>query len=637
MKCHFLTVMIGGFFSKVRALTKKNIILLSKFKNTQAKIMSNKKYPVALFLWQRPENTKIILEKIASYMPDKLLIVVDGPRNDTDKVNIQAVLDEITKIEQVCSFPVLINAAEIHFGLKKRFVTGFEWIFNNVEEEIIVLEDDTIPSISFFQYCSTALEHYKSDRQVAVICGSYRLHDDHRLHEKITEPFFNNIFCAWGWATWKSKFVPLYNPNLKRFNKLIKINSIYHMKNYDLFKKRYTVLKKIIDGKLDTWDVQLQWNIILNKKKVLTPHINLIFNNGLDELAATQKQNYNNLLFKPAKEWEVEAGIFNKKLKLRPEYDITIFDAIDNSTSVLNLVKYFAKKPIKSLLSIKENFKKLAIRIFYFLVSFITSHLQKPLINLVVVGEQKCGTSSLFDLLKNHPKIAAGKIKEKHVFDNSLLFKGSNKRKLHTQIARQFYFKEIKRLFSTEYFIDCTPDYVFRSESIQRLAHYNPSAKIIYIVRNPIDRFISSYYFYFHTAKYKSPFFEFDPEGREMKAFYEKNPNTSFKEYFQLETGANPIFKALKRGLYAKNIDYIYKYFTPESVIILSFENLINPNTSLLELKKLYEFLNIEDLQIGFPHAHRSKKSELIDAEQEFTWLKRYYAADQEKLYSMSI
>jgi len=593
-----------------------------------------KNIPVALFLWQRPVNTRIILEKIVSYNPGKLLIIVDGPRNNKDKVNIQAVIDEVEAVRQNCSFPVLINAAEIHFGLKKRFKSGFDWIFQHVEEEVIVLEDDTIPSSSFFEFCSMALHQYKNDAQIAAICGSFRLKSEHPLNKTISGPFLNNIFFPWGWATWKSKFVPLYNPNLKRLSLWKKLTAIFRLRNYDLFKKRYAVLINIINGQLDTWDVQLQWNIILKNKKVLTPHINLIYNNGLDEVAATQKQTYKNSLFTSAKDFEFNHYNFPKNLKYLPHYDTAIYLTIDNFQSIKLFLIYLINRLLESLknnTTIKKNYNHI-FKISIFLIGRLSFYLRKPIINLVVVGEQKSGTSSIYNLLKTHPQIAAGKKKEKHIFDNPSLFQHSKRISLYKEIAMQFRIREYIRSYTFKYYLDCTPDYVFRKESIPRLAEYNPSCKLIYIMRNPVKRFISSYHFYFHTTKYNSPFFRFDEDGKKMRDYFERRPTTTFKEYFELESGPNPVFKALERGLYSSNIAHIYKYFKNDAVLLLFFENLTDPGLSTTEINKLFRFLDVEDIKAPFPHSHKSNKTgETIDMK-IIDWLQNYYQSDQEQL-----
>ncbi len=57
---------------------------------------------------------------------------MDGSGSELDKATINSVINEKNIVQQKSCFPVLINAAEVHFDFKKRFKTGFDWIFQHV-------------------------------------------------------------------------------------------------------------------------------------------------------------------------------------------------------------------------------------------------------------------------------------------------------------------------------------------------------------------------------------------------------------------------------------------------------------------------------------------------------------------------
>lgn len=79
----------------------------------------------------------------------------------------------------------------------KRLQTGLDYVFEN-EKKAIILEDDTLPDISFFKFCEDLLERYKNNRRVTHISGC-------NLHSKVVN--FNESYCfssivnMWGWAT----------------------------------------------------------------------------------------------------------------------------------------------------------------------------------------------------------------------------------------------------------------------------------------------------------------------------------------------------------------------------------------------------------------------------------------------------
>ncbi|KAB1986870.1 hypothetical protein, partial [Haemophilus parainfluenzae] len=57
------------------------------------------------------------------------------------------------------------NYSEVNLGCRKRISSGLTWAFESVEEAI-VLEDDCLPELSFFNFCETLLEYYRDDQRI---------------------------------------------------------------------------------------------------------------------------------------------------------------------------------------------------------------------------------------------------------------------------------------------------------------------------------------------------------------------------------------------------------------------------------------------------------------------------------------
>lgn len=108
-------------------------------------------------------------------------------------------------------------------------------------------------------------------------------------------------------------------------------------------------------------------------------------------------------------------------------------------------------------------------------------------VNLFVIGAQKCGTTSLAHLLKNHPDVATMTIKEGQFFT-------AWKDKYPEMKAEDFYASRFKK--KAKVMIDASTSYSFYGngeKAVQRIMDYNPHAKFIFIVREPIERAISHY------------------------------------------------------------------------------------------------------------------------------------------------
>src|SRR5689334_9779661 len=97
--------------------------------------------PVALFLFNRPALTAQIFAAIRAARPRRLLLVADGPRAAVpgDAALVDAARASVYAVDWDCQVDSLY--AEQNLGLKARFDSGLQWVFEQAEQAII-LEDD---------------------------------------------------------------------------------------------------------------------------------------------------------------------------------------------------------------------------------------------------------------------------------------------------------------------------------------------------------------------------------------------------------------------------------------------------------------------------------------------------------------
>jgi hypothetical protein len=155
--------------------------------------------PVSLFIFNRPDCTEKVFEQIRSRQPSRLLIVADGPRSDHPEdiekcVRTRAILE---KVDWPCE--LLVNLSDRNLGCAKRISSGLDWVFQHVDEAII-LEDDCLPHPTFFRYCDELLDRYRMDERVMHISG-----DNFQFGRKRGEAsyYFSVFPHVWGWATWR--------------------------------------------------------------------------------------------------------------------------------------------------------------------------------------------------------------------------------------------------------------------------------------------------------------------------------------------------------------------------------------------------------------------------------------------------
>lgn len=154
--------------------------------------------PVRVNIWIRPECQKKQFEVIKKARPSILFIQSDGGRNEREwdaiKRNRKLVDEGIDWECTVYRFYEDHNNGLYAMGKK---VSDFIW---KTVDRCIFLEDDLIPSVTYFEFCRELLERYKDDQRIECICGFNQLgtYDTAGLSY-----FFSRQGSIWGSATWK--------------------------------------------------------------------------------------------------------------------------------------------------------------------------------------------------------------------------------------------------------------------------------------------------------------------------------------------------------------------------------------------------------------------------------------------------
>ncbi len=155
--------------------------------------------PILLIAFNRPKCISEVFEQVRKVKPTKLYYAVDGARNgkdEEDKVN--ACRDIIKQVDWDCEVHTLFRNKNVGCGHGPS--DAISWAFEN-EDRLIVLEDDCVPSLSFFYFCEEMLERYENDTRVNMISG--RSHQSGSIYFKDQDYIFTYWAHTWGWATWK--------------------------------------------------------------------------------------------------------------------------------------------------------------------------------------------------------------------------------------------------------------------------------------------------------------------------------------------------------------------------------------------------------------------------------------------------
>ena len=154
--------------------------------------------PVRVNIWIRPECQRRQFEVIKQARPSILFLISDGGRNEKEWENIRnnrKMIDE--GIDWECTVYRIYE--EKNNGLYAMGVKCRKLVWSKVDR-CIFLEDDILPNVSYFSYCSELLEKYKDDNRVEVVCGMNHLG---KCEHVTSDYFFSRQGSIWGSATWK--------------------------------------------------------------------------------------------------------------------------------------------------------------------------------------------------------------------------------------------------------------------------------------------------------------------------------------------------------------------------------------------------------------------------------------------------
>ncbi|MFT4802822.1 MAG: hypothetical protein ACI9YE_000008 [Psychroserpens sp.] len=232
---------------------------------------------VLFLVFNRLDTTKQVFEAIRQAKPPRLYVAADGAREfkegETEKV--QSVREYILKnIDWECEVKTLFR--EQNLGCKYAVSGSIDWFFEN-EEQGIILEDDCLPSQSFFWFCEELLEIYKDDMRVWKISGD---NFQNNLVRGDGDYYFSKFIHIWGWASWASRW-KYYDVNMLSFESFKASNQVSNIFRKKNIQKYWSdIFLTVAVGDIDTWDYQWAYTVLVNNGLTILPNKNLISNIG---------------------------------------------------------------------------------------------------------------------------------------------------------------------------------------------------------------------------------------------------------------------------------------------------------------------------------------------------------------------
>lgn len=191
--------------------------------------------------------------------------------------------------------------------------------------------------------------------------------------------------------------------------------------------------------------------------------------------------------------------------------------------------------------------------------------------NFLIIGVEKAGTSSIYNYLKQHPQVYMSPVKETNFLEKDWENIDPSSRRIKRNGIYTFedycqLFKDVKDEIAIG---EVSPNYLFHYQtSCERILRYVPNAKMMAIVRNPIDRAYSDYLMHIR-----------DIIGKE----------TSLSDHIRKSKKSYIIGK----GFYYEPLKYFFDKFGHSKIKVFLYNDLCENSIDFMQ--DMYRFIRVDD------------------------------------------
>lgn len=237
--------------------------------------------PVKINIWIRPLCQRKQFEVIREARPSILFIQSDGGRNEEEWETIRQNRKMIEEgIDWDCTVYKIYE--DHNNGLYAMIDKVGEYVWKRVDR-CILLEDDSIPSISFFKFCAELLEKYKDDTRIECICGFNILN---KWEKASSDYFFTRQGSIWGFATWRRVYEEYGNFTYGQDDYTMNLLKVQTKGNSAAWRQLNGYSKQdIFDGHPAGIEFYTQFHMYSQNRLQIVPKYNLIECMGADKLS----------------------------------------------------------------------------------------------------------------------------------------------------------------------------------------------------------------------------------------------------------------------------------------------------------------------------------------------------------------
>jgi hypothetical protein len=293
------------------------------------------KIPILLITYKRIDTTIKVLASISKYKPERLYLFSDGAKSQSKDIEKVALVRTYLKSHIDWDCEVQEFFSDENLGCKYGPQQAISWFFEN-EKMGIILEDDTVPNISFYQYCEELLIKYQNDLRIWNIGGTKM----DEIQSSTNESYrFSKFPHTWGWATWSDRWTAHIKSLPQLMEDSISPNLNFIFPNNAIVTNWKNNAKVSFLEDLDAWDYLWSFRVLMSGGLSTAPNRNLVSNIGFGEDAT--HTNSKKLVI-----------ITTEEIKLPLRHPNVILANINQD--ILFFESYFNWKPLSKKLTIKH-------------------------------------------------------------------------------------------------------------------------------------------------------------------------------------------------------------------------------------------------------------------------------------------
>lgn len=231
---------------------------------------------VLILFFNRPDYLKEIFEIVREAQPARLFLYQDGPRGERDVAGIEACRKVVEKIDWPCEVHRLYQ--DKNYGCDPSEFMAQQWAFS-LTERCIVLEDDDVPTLSFFRFCEEMLERYADDERVGMIQG-FNL-EETTADTGGADYFFSTNFSIWGWASWR-RVVSRWDEHYTWLDDDTAVSRLEQIvKERNLRKDFLPMARAHRESGKAYYETIFHAHLLLNSQLAIVPRVNMVSNMGV--------------------------------------------------------------------------------------------------------------------------------------------------------------------------------------------------------------------------------------------------------------------------------------------------------------------------------------------------------------------